>query len=74
MSNQQPDFGVMDQGWAAPETSDADAVKASLETIKVADALGFDSAWSGMRIACVLSTCAAVALRCVDDLEMVTRC
>jgi alkanesulfonate monooxygenase SsuD/methylene tetrahydromethanopterin reductase-like flavin-dependent oxidoreductase (luciferase family) len=47
MSNQQPDFGVMDQGWAAPETSDADAVKASLETIKVADALGFDSAWIG---------------------------
>ncbi len=37
----------MDQGWAAAETSDAEAVAASLETLKVADRLGFDSAWIG---------------------------
>lgn len=43
----RPKFGLMDQGWAAAETSDAETVKASLDTIKVADELGFDSVWIG---------------------------
>jgi alkanesulfonate monooxygenase SsuD/methylene tetrahydromethanopterin reductase-like flavin-dependent oxidoreductase (luciferase family) len=37
----------MDQGWAAPETSDAEAAAAVLAAIRLADELGFDSAWVG---------------------------
>jgi alkanesulfonate monooxygenase SsuD/methylene tetrahydromethanopterin reductase-like flavin-dependent oxidoreductase (luciferase family) len=44
---ERPKFGLMDQGWAAAETSDAETIKASLDTIRVADRLGFDSAWIG---------------------------
>lgn len=46
MSN-QPKFGLMDQGWAAPELDDAEAMQASLATIRLADELGFDSCWLG---------------------------
>ncbi|MDR3475482.1 MAG: LLM class flavin-dependent oxidoreductase [Devosia sp.] len=40
-------FGVMDQGWATPDRTDAETVRAALDTIRVADELGFDSAWIG---------------------------
>ena len=43
----RPKFGLMDQGWAAQETTDAETVAASLATIRLADELGFDSAWIG---------------------------
>lgn len=43
----QPQFGVMDQGWAAPEMSDAQALAETLATINLADKLGFASAWVG---------------------------
>ena len=47
MSTSFPKFGVMDQGWAAAEVSDADAAKAVIACIRLADELGFDSAWVG---------------------------
>jgi alkanesulfonate monooxygenase SsuD/methylene tetrahydromethanopterin reductase-like flavin-dependent oxidoreductase (luciferase family) len=47
MSTSFPKFGVMDQGWAAPEVSDADAAQAVIRCIRLADELGFDSAWVG---------------------------
>lgn len=47
MSTSVPKFGVMDQGWAAPEVSDADAAKMVVDCIRLADELGFDSAWVG---------------------------
>ena len=47
MSTSVPKFGVMDQGWAAPEVSDADAARMVIECIRLADELGFDSAWVG---------------------------
>lgn len=47
MSTTVPKFGVMDQGWAAPEVSDAEAAKAVVACIRLADELGFDSAWVG---------------------------
>lgn len=46
-NSDRPKFGVMDQGWAAAETSDAETAQASLATIRLADELGFDSAWIG---------------------------
>src|SRR4051812_14085944 len=47
MVTERPPFGLMDQGWGAPEASDADILKATLDTIRLADELGFDSAWVG---------------------------
>lgn len=47
MSTTVPKFGVMDQGWAAPEVSDADAARNVIACIRLADELGFDSAWVG---------------------------
>jgi alkanesulfonate monooxygenase SsuD/methylene tetrahydromethanopterin reductase-like flavin-dependent oxidoreductase (luciferase family) len=47
MSTSIPKFGVMDQGWAPPEMTDADAVKGVIACIRLADELGFDSAWVG---------------------------
>lgn len=47
MSTSFPKFGVMDQGWAAAEVSDADAAQAVVACIRLADELGFDSAWVG---------------------------
>lgn len=40
-------LGLMDQGWAAQETSDAEAMRLTLETLCLADDLGFDSSWVG---------------------------
>lgn len=45
--NESPKFGLMDQGWAAAETSDAEQAAISLANIRLADELGFDSSWIG---------------------------
>ena len=42
-----PKFGLMDQGWADQQTSDADAIAQSLDTVRLADELGFDTSWIG---------------------------
>jgi|GEM_PF-1511607 len=42
-----PRFGLMDQGWADQQTSDAEAIAQSLATVRLADELGFDSSWIG---------------------------
>jgi alkanesulfonate monooxygenase SsuD/methylene tetrahydromethanopterin reductase-like flavin-dependent oxidoreductase (luciferase family) len=42
-----PKFGLMDQGWADQQTTDAEAIAQSLATVKLADELGFDSSWIG---------------------------
>ncbi|SON53917.1 Alkanal monooxygenase alpha chain [Hartmannibacter diazotrophicus] len=47
MTSERPKFGVMDQGWAAPEMSDATSVGLTLDAIRIAEDLGFDSAWVG---------------------------
>jgi alkanesulfonate monooxygenase SsuD/methylene tetrahydromethanopterin reductase-like flavin-dependent oxidoreductase (luciferase family) len=47
MSQSQPKFGLMDQGWADQQMSDAEAVAQSLATLSVAEDLGFDSSWIG---------------------------
>jgi alkanesulfonate monooxygenase SsuD/methylene tetrahydromethanopterin reductase-like flavin-dependent oxidoreductase (luciferase family) len=47
MTHGAPEFGLMDQGWAAPEMSDADSLAETLATINLADELGYDSAWVG---------------------------
>lgn len=47
MTNENPKFGLMDQGWAAAETSDMEQAAISLANIRLADELGFDSTWIG---------------------------
>lgn len=47
MNTSFPKFGVMDQGWAAPEVTDSEAAQAVIRCIRLADELGFDSAWVG---------------------------
>lgn len=47
MTSPLPKFGLMDQGWADQQTSDADAIAESLVTLRLADELGFDSSWIG---------------------------
>ncbi|WP_172331427.1 LLM class flavin-dependent oxidoreductase [Mangrovicoccus sp. HB161399] len=42
-----PRFGLMDQGWAAPGTTDAEMAEHSLALIRLADEMGFDSCWLG---------------------------
>lgn len=42
-----PPLGLMDQGWAEPGMTDAESYAASLETIKLADRVGIDTAWIG---------------------------
>lgn len=47
MPNTRPPMGLMDQGWAAGDVSDAALYREVLSTIRLADELGFDTAWIG---------------------------
>ena len=47
MSSKRPPLGLMDQGWAASDVSDAALYREVLSTIRLADELGFDTAWIG---------------------------
>lgn len=42
-----PPFGLMDQAWAAPEQDDRETLDEVLSTVRLADRLGFASAWIG---------------------------
>ena len=47
MTGTRPSMGLMDQGWAAPEVSDGDAIAATLRAVCAAEEAGLDSAWIG---------------------------
>lgn len=49
MPTKRPAMGLMDQGWAASDVSDATLYEEVLSTIRLADDLGFDTAWIGER-------------------------
>jgi alkanesulfonate monooxygenase SsuD/methylene tetrahydromethanopterin reductase-like flavin-dependent oxidoreductase (luciferase family) len=40
-------LGIMNQMWAAPSTTDADAIRTAIEETLCAEELGFDSVWIG---------------------------
>lgn len=47
MSAKRPPLGLMDQGWATPDVADDTLYGEVVSTIRLADELGFDTAWIG---------------------------